>query len=75
MELNRLNMIFCAVAVVASLFGMGWTICHSIIRKRKADLSSVVLSCGGGIENVAIKNTGEAEASNYFLLDVFVAAS
>ena len=64
MEINRINTIFSAVAAAASLIGVGWTICHSIIRKRKADLSIVVLSCGGGEENVAIKNTGEAEASN-----------
>lgn len=64
MEINRLNTIFSAVAAVASLIGVGWTICHSVIRKRKADLSIVVLSCGGGEENIAIKNFGEAEASN-----------
>lgn len=64
MEINRLNTIFSSVAAVASLIGVGWTICHSVIRKRKADLSIVVLSCGGGVENVAIKNLGEAEAGN-----------
>lgn len=57
---SNLGEIFSAIAAAAGIFTVG----HLIIQKMKADLSIIVLSRGGAWENVAIKNTGEADAKN-----------
>lgn len=64
MDNNLLTLICSIVAAGTGLFAIVYSVVKDRNQKRKSDLSIVVLSMGGGKENIAIRNNGEADAKN-----------
>lgn len=55
-----LTILFSAIAAIATVY----LACLEIKKKRKADLTIVVLARSGGAEYLGIRNSGEADAKN-----------